>query len=340
MKALVKSRSEPGLWLEEVEIPTIQSHEVLIKIRSNAICGTDLHIFHWDTWAKKTVPVPLIIGHEFMGEIVQIGKEVTHLQIGQRVSGEGHITCGNCRNCREGKQYLCPYTQGIGSHRNGAFAEYLALPASNVIVIPETISDDIATILDPLGNAVHASLCFDLIGENVLITGAGPIGLMTSAIAKHIGAKTILITDINDYRLNLASILGATHIVNVSDQSLKEVLKKLNLNLDMTVGLEMSGHPSNYPLLLESLCYGGNITLMGIPTNDVTIDMNKIIFKGLTLKGIYGRKMFETWDKMLSLLQSGLDVSAVITHHFNIQDYQKAFQTAELGQAGKVLLHW
>ncbi len=340
MKAIVKSKSEPGLWLVDREIPVPQDHEVLVKIKSNAICGTDLHIYHWDLWAQKTVPISLTVGHEFMGEIAALGKSITHLTVGERVSGEGHIACGHCRNCREGKQHICPNTQGIGLQRPGAFAEYLALPASNIIPIPNAISDDIATLLDPLGNAVHTALSFDLIGEDVLITGAGPIGMMASAVAKHIGAKNIVITDNNEFRLKMATQLGATQAIHLQNKAFSDVVKEVKQSGSFTVGLEMSGQQGALHVLLETLDYGGSLALLGIPEHEIGIDCHNIIFKGLTLKGIYGRKMYETWDKMLHLLESGLDISSVITHHFKATEFQKAFDCLQSGQAGKILLHW
>ncbi len=340
MKAIRKLKSAPGLWIEEMDIPVLQDHEVLVKVHSIAICGTDLHIYRWDTWAQSAIPIPLTIGHEFMGEISALGKNTTHLRIGDRVSGEGHIACLHCRNCREGKQHLCPNTQGIGIHKNGAFAEYLIIPASNIIPIPHTISDDVATLLDPLGNAIHTALSFDLIGEDVLITGAGPIGMMAAAVAKHIGAKNIVITDPNDYRLNLALKLGATHAINNQERSFPDLVKELKSLGSFTVGLEMSGKQEALHLLLETLNYGGSLALLGIPEQDIAVDCHKIIFKGLTLKGIYGRKMYETWDKMLDLLQGGLDISTVITHHFKATEFQKAFDCLQSGKAAKILLHW
>lgn len=342
MKALMKLKSEPGLQLREVEVPNIQDHEVLIKVKKTAICGTDLHILEWNAWAQKTIHVPLIIGHEFMGEIVKIGKAISHLKVGTRVSGEGHITCGICRNCREGKQHLCPNTLGIGVQRDGAFAEYIALPAINVIPIPDSLSDDIATLLDPLGNAVHTTLCFDLIGEDVLITGAGPIGLMAVAVAKQVGAGRVVITDVNEYRLDLAKNFGATETINTQQLSTNKnaILKRFQENYEFTVGLEMSGYPDELPLILDSLSNGGNIALLGIPERPFAIDWDKVIFKGLTIKGIYGRKMFETWDKMLHLLQTGLNITPVITHHFKAEDFNNAFKMACSGKAGKIILDW
>jgi threonine 3-dehydrogenase len=340
MKALVKLKPEPGLVLQEIPRPTLEDHEVLIKIQTTAICGTDLHIYEWNTWAQHTIRVPIVIGHEFMGEIVEVGRDVHHLKIGDRVSGEGHITCGFCRNCREEKQHLCPHTQGIGVNRNGAFCEFFAFPASNIIPLPEYISNETAAILDPLGNAIHTTLSFDLIGEDVLITGAGPVGLMAIAIAKQVGARYIVITDINDYRLDLAKKLGATYAINIQKESLAKAIQTLNLTDGFTVGLEMSGQAEAMRLLLDSVSYGASIGLLGIPDRDFEIDWNKIIFKGLTLKGIYGRKMYETWDKMLHLLQSGLNIAPIITHHFKIEEFEKAFDNARSGQTGKIILQW
>jgi len=340
MKALVKLKPEKGLWLQEIDIPTIKDHEVLIKVQATALCGTDLHIYDWNAWAQKTIATPLIIGHEFMGEIAAIGSAVTHLKIGERVSGEGHITCGICRNCREEKRHLCPHTQSIGSQKNGAFAEYLSLPASNIIQIPDYISNDTAAILDPLGNAFHTAHSFDLIGEDILITGAGPIGLMAIAIAKQVGARHIVVTDINDYRLDLAKRLGATYAINIQQESLSKTIQTLDLTDGFTVGLEMSGQPEALLLLLDTVSHGASIGLLGIPEHNFAIDWNKVIFKGLTLKGIFGRKMYETWDKVIHLLQSGLTLSPIITHHFKAEDYEAAFKAAAAGLAGKIILQW
>lgn len=338
MRALVKASPGPGLTLEEVAIPKIQDHEVLIKIKTTAICGTDLHIYRWDPWAAKTVPTPLIIGHEFVGEISELGNRVEHLKRFDRVSGEGHITCGFCRNCREGKRHLCSQAQGIGVQRNGAFADYLVLPAENVIKLPDTLSNDVAAILDPLGNAVHSALTFNLTGEDILITGAGPIGLMTAIIAAKEGAKRIVMTDMNAYRLNLAQQLGVIAI-NIAKQTLAQGLKSMNLTPEFMVGFEMSGNSDAVHTQLDHLYPGGNMVLLGIPAKELSLDWSKIILKGLTLKGIYGRKMFETWNKMIALLESGLDVSSLITHHFEAKDFKQAFELQN-GNAGKILLHW
>lgn len=340
MKALVKLKPEKGLWLQEIDKPILKEDEVLIKIQTTSICGTDLHIYNWDDWAKNTLSLPVVIGHEFMGTIVEIGSSVHHLKIGDRVTGEGHITCGICRNCREGKQHLCPYAKGIGVQRPGAFSEFFAHPASNVIPIPSFISDDLGCILDPLGNAIHTSLSFDLTGEDVLITGAGPIGLMSIAVAKWVGARYIVVTDISDYRLELAKHLGATRTINIQNQTFHNAIQGLDLEQGFTVGLEMSGKPQALELLLDNVAYGASLGLLGIPLHPFAIDWNEVIFKGLTLKGIYGRKMYETWDKMFHLLQSGLDLSSVITHHFKIEEFQQAFDVAQSGHAGKIIFHW
>lgn len=340
MKALVKSQAREGIWLQDVARPEPGHNDVLIKIRKTAICGTDIHIFNWDEWAKKTIPVPLTIGHEFVGEIVALGSEVEGLEIGQRVSGEGHVTCGQCRNCRAGRRHLCRNTQGIGVNRNGAFAEFLVLPAINVYPLPDSLPDQIAAFLDPLGNATHTALSFDLVGEDVLITGAGPIGCMAAAIAKHIGARKIIVTDINDYRLGLASQLGATRTANVNEVSIADVMHEEGLTEGFDVALEMSGSPKALQDLLPVMVHGGKIALLGIPPTATAVDWNQIIFKGLEIKGIYGRKMFETWYKMVAMLQSGLDVTGILTHQLPYSQYQQAFQVMRSGQSGKVVLDW
>lgn len=343
MKALIKLKSEPGLLLEEVPSPAVGDYDVLIRIKTTGICGTDLHIYDWNEWAQKTLPIPLIIGHEFVGEIVSLGKDVTHLKISDRVSGEGHITCGICRLCRGPNRHLCPNAKGIGIHRDGAFAEYLSLPAQNVVKVPQDISDDVAAILDPLGNAVHTLHTADVAGENVLITGAGPIGLMAVALLKQLGAHAIVVTDVNAYRLNLAKKMGATHTINVSDTNgvpLDDVLKNLKLENAFTVGFEMSGKEGGIQTQLAHLAPGSTLSALGIPAKPICIDWNALIFKGITIQGIYGREMFETWTKMIALLQTGLDLSPLITHHFDYKDYKAAFEMAKSGEAGKVLLHW
>ncbi len=340
MKALAKLKSEPGLWLTDVPMPMIGPNDLLIKIKKTAICGTDLHIYNWDDWAQRTIPVPMTVGHEFVGVVAEIGAEVTGFKIGDRVSGEGHITCGHCRRCRAGRQHLCRNTIGIGVNRTGCFAEYLSLPARNAYKIPDNISDDIASFLDPLGNATHTALSFDLVGEDVLITGAGPIGIMAVAIAKHAGARHVVITDVNEYRLALARKLGATLAVNVQQTSLKEVMTQLEMTEGFDVGLEMSGHPTAFNDMLKHMVHGGYVALLGILPKQTAIDWEHVIFKGLVLKGIYGREMFETWYKMISMLQSGLDVSSVLTHQFLVDEFQQGFAVLNKGQAGKVILNW
>ena len=340
MKALAKLHSEKGIWLTDCEKPTIGHNDLMIKIHKTAICGTDMHIYQWDEWAQKTIPVPMVVGHEYVGEVVEIGQEVRGFLIGDRVSGEGHITCGHCRNCRAGRRHLCRNTTGVGVNRSGAFAEYLVIPAFNAFKIPNNISSDLAAIFDPFGNAVHTALSFDLVGEDVLITGAGPIGIMAAAVAQHVGARNVVITDVNEYRLDLARKMGATRAVNVSKVDLKDVMLDLGMTEGFDVGLEMSGVPSALRGMLDTMNNGGKIAMLGIPPNDVAIDWNQVIFKGLTIKGIYGREMFETWYKMASLIQSGLDLSPIITHHFSIDDFQKGFDAMRSGQSGKVILNW
>ncbi|MEM0910600.1 MAG: L-threonine 3-dehydrogenase [Pseudomonadota bacterium] len=340
MKSLAKEKKAPGIWLVDNPIPDVGHNDLLIKIRKTAICGTDMHIYHWDEWSQNTIPVPMIVGHEYVGEVVEIGSEVAGFSIGDRVSGEGHITCGYCRNCRAGRRHLCRNTKGVGVDRPGAFAEYLSLPAFNAFKIPDNISDDMAAIFDPFGNAVHTALSFDLVGEDVLITGAGPIGIMAVAVARHAGARHVVITDINEYRLSLAKKLGATRVINVAKDALQGVMQDLNMTEGFDVGLEMSGVPAAFSSMLENMNHGGKIAMLGIPPNDVSINWHNVIFKGLTIKGIYGREMFETWYKMVSLLQSGLNLNPIITHQFDVQDYSEGFEVMESGQSGKVLLNW
>ena len=340
MKALVKLKPERGIWLEDIDVPKPGHNDVLIKVRRTAICGTDIHIYQWDDWASKTIPLPLAVGHEFSGEIVECGSEVKGFNVGDRVSAEGHITCGVCRNCRAGRRHLCINTVGVGVDRPGAFAEYLSVPAFNVFKLSDVITDDMAAILDPLGNATHTALSFDLVGEDVLITGAGPIGIMAVAIARYVGARHIVITDVNDYRLKLAKKMGATVALNVAEGSLEDTMKDLGMDEGFDVGMEMSGNPSAIRDMLKTLHHGGQVALLGIPPGETTVDWEQVIFKGLTLKGIYGRKMFETWYKMASMLQSGLDISPVITHHYDVADFNQAFQLMESGQSGKVILNW
>lgn len=340
MKALVKEKAAPGIWMREIPEPEPGPNDVLIRVRKTAICGTDIHIYNWDAWAEKTIPVPMAVGHEFCGVIEAVGSEVRGLEPGDRVSGEGHLTCGHCRNCRAGKRHLCRNTVGVGVNRQGCFAELLVIPASNVFVLPDIITDDIASILDPLGNATHTALSFDLVGEDVLITGAGPIGVMASAICRHVGARHVVITDVNDYRLGLAQKMGATRAVNVAREKLDDVMRELGMQEGFDVGLEMSGNPSAFRDMIRTLHHGGKIALLGIPPGDTAIDWNQVIFKGLVIKGIYGREMFETWYKMAAMLASGLDVTPVITHHFPVSDYRLGFEIMRSGKSGKVILDW
>ena len=340
MKALVKAKAERGIWMQEIPMPEVGHNDVLIRVNRSAICGTDIHIYQWDDWAQHTIPVPLAVGHEFSGTIVECGIEVRGFEPGDRVSAEGHITCGVCRNCRAGRRHLCMNTKGVGVNRPGAFAEYIAVPAFNVFKLPDAITDDMAAILDPLGNATHTALSFDLVGEDVLITGAGPIGVMAVAIARYAGARHIVITDVNDYRLDLARKMGASAALNVTRDSIDDTMQALGMEEGFDVGMEMSGNPGAFRDLLRTMHHGGKVALLGIPPNETAIDWNQVIFKGLILKGIYGREMFETWYKMSSMLQSGLNIDPVITHHFGIDEFEPAFQLMESGQSGKVILHW
>jgi threonine 3-dehydrogenase len=338
MKSLVKAKSERGLWLEDTPRPALGPNDVLIKVRKAAICGTDLHIYNWDKWAARTIPTPMVVGHEYLGAVEAVGSDVTALTIGQRVSGEGHIVCGFCRNCRAGRAHLCRNTKGVGVNRPGAFADYIAIPASNAYPIPDSIPDEIAAILDPLGNAVHTALSFDLVGEDVLITGAGPIGLMAIPICRHVGARNIVITDINDYRLALARKMGATRAVRADRQTLREVMTEIDMHEGFDVGLEMSGNSKALRDMIGAMNNGGKVALLGILPDEAAIDWNEVIFKGLTLRGIYGREMYETWYKMLAMLQSGLDVSPVITHRLPMADFETGFAALNAGQACKVVL--
>jgi threonine 3-dehydrogenase len=340
MKALVKSKATTGIWMEEVPIPECGPNDLLIKIRKTAICGTDIHIYKWDDWAKKTIPVPMVVGHEFSGVVAKVGSHVQGFEIGDRVSGEGHIVCGYCRNCRAGRRHLCRNTKGVGVNRTGAFAEYLVIPAFNAFRLPEGISDDIAAFLDPLGNATHTVLSFDLVGEDILITGAGPIGCMAVAICKHVGCRRLVITDINPYRLELARKMGADLAIDPREMTPKQSMSVLGLKEGFDVGFEMSGNSHAFGQLIGAMNHGGRIGLLGIPPNNAAIDWNDVIFKGLTIKGIYGREMFETWYKMASMLLSGLDMSPILTHHFPIDSYQEGFETMLSGQSGKVILNW
>jgi len=340
MKALVKSKAEPGIWMQDVPMPEVGHNDVLVKVRKTAICGTDIHIYNWDKWAQNTIPVPMHVGHEFVGEIVELGTEVRGLAISQRVSAEGHITCGHCRNCRAGKRHLCRNTEGIGVNRPGAFAEYISVPAVNICPIPGGVSDDLASILDPLGNAAHTALSFDLVGEDILITGAGPIGIMAVAIARRAGARHIVITDINDYRLGLALQMGATSTVNVENQQLQDVMDELGMTEGFDVGLEMSGAPAALNSMLATINHGGKIALLGLLPENTGINWDHVIFKGLEIHGIYGRRMFETWYKTIAMIESGLDLAPVITHHFAATEFQKGFDVMLSGLSGKVILDW
>ena len=340
MSALVKAYPREGLWLQTAPVPEIGPDDVLIRIKKTGICGTDIHIWNWDTWAQKTVPVPLITGHEFAGEIVEIGRNVEGLNIGQRCSGEGHLIGRQSRQSRAGKFHLDPETRGIGVNEQGAFAQYLRLPAFNVVPLPDKISDDVGAILDPLGNAVHTALSFDLVGEDVLVTGAGPIGIMAAAVARHAGARNVVITDINQGRLDLATKVADVTPVNVTKDDLNDVQAKLGISQGFDIGLEMSGNQVALDQMIEAMVMGGRIALLGIPPGKSPVDWSRIVFKAITIKGIYGREIFETWYKMIAMLQNGLDVSAVITHRFGIADYSEGFAAMKSGQSGKVVLDW
>ncbi len=340
MKALVKSYAKEGLWIEDQPEPTIGINDVLIKILKTSICGTDVHIYNWDHWAQQTIPVPMIVGHEFVGKIVEIGNNVTDFQVGDLVSGEGHLVCGRCRNCLAGRRHLCANTRGIGVNRTGAFAEYLAIPVTNVWHCNPAIPTDILSCFDPLGNATHTALSFPVLGEDILITGAGPIGIMAAAIVRHAGARHVVITDVNPYRLALAEKVGVTRAVDARKENLQQVMKDLHMTEGFDVGLEMSGNPQAFRDMQHALCHGGKIALLGILPEKADADWNSIVFNGLTIKGIYGREMYETWYLMSSMLLSGLDISPVITHHFHYTDYEEGFQAMRSGNSGKVILHW
>ncbi|MEY2409808.1 MAG: threonine 3-dehydrogenase [Verrucomicrobiota bacterium] len=340
MKALIKAQSKPGLWLEETPLPAPGINDVLIRVHKTGICGTDLHIYKWDAWAQKTIPVPMVVGHEFVGEVLEAGSNVNDFHPGDIVSAEGHVVCGRCRNCLAGRRHLCKDTSGIGVNRAGAFAEFISVPMTNVWHHPPGIDREVAAIFDPFGNAVHTSLSFDLLGEDVLITGAGPIGIMAAAIAKHAGARFIVITDVNEYRLALAKVMGATVALNVQHRSLREVQQQLGMKEGFDVGLEMSGNPQAFRDMIDNMAHGGKIAMLGIPAEAIAIDWNKVVFNMLTIKGIYGREMYETWYKMSVMLESGLDIKPVITHRFHFMDFEKAFQVALSGQSGKVILDW
>ncbi|MBI5301464.1 MAG: L-threonine 3-dehydrogenase [Chloroflexi bacterium] len=340
MKALVKKHARPGLWLDDAPVPQIGIDDVLIKIHKTSICGTDVHIWNWDAWSQKTIPVPMTIGHEFVGTVAAIGSNVRDLAIGDIVSGEGHIVCGKCRNCLAGRRHLCKDTQGVGVNRTGAFAEYLAIPASNVWHADPRIPLDILSIFDPFGNAMHTALTFPVLGEDVLITGAGPIGTMATAIVKHAGARYIVTTDVNPYRLDLAKKMGATVALNVCEKRIAQVQKELGMKEGFDIALEMSGNPDAFKEMIANMCHGGRIAMLGIPNQEIAIDWNKVIFSMLTIKGIYGREMYETWYLMQSMLNSGLDISPIITHRFHYTEFEKAFEVMRSGNSGKVILNW
>ncbi|MCR9295931.1 MAG: L-threonine 3-dehydrogenase [bacterium] len=340
MKALVKKKSEPGLWMEEVPEPTLTINDLLIRIDRTGVCGTDLHIYQWDDWARQTVPVPLVVGHEFVGEIVEVGSNVTDFKPGDIVSGEGHLVCGRCRNCMAGRRHYCKDTRGIGVNSPGAFAEYLALPMTNVWLHAPSIDRDVAAVFDPLGNAVHTALTFPVLGEDVLITGAGPIGCMAAAVARYAGARFVVVTDVNPWRLELAARMGATKTVDVRQSSLSDVQRELGMHEGFDVGLEMSGNESAFRSMLNNMAHGGKIAMLGIPSKPMAIDWNQVVFNMLTIKGIYGREMYETWYKMTVMLQGGLDISPVITHRYPADDFQQAFEAMSTGQTGKAILYW
>lgn len=340
MKALVKAEAREGIWLREVPEPEIGINDVRIKIMKTSICGTDVHIYNWDAWARKTIPVPMTIGHEFVGRIVELGSNVHDFKVGDLVSGEGHLVCGRCRNCLAGRRHLCPHTVGVGVNRDGAFAEYLVIPVTNVWHCDPKISTDILACFDPLGNAAHTALSFPVLGEDVLITGAGPIGIMAAAIARHAGARFVVITDVNEYRLELARKVGVTAAIDVRHRRVADVQRELGMTEGFDVGLEMSGNPEAFKEMEQNMSHGGKIALLGIQPADATVDWNTIVFNGLTIKGIYGREMYETWYKMTTMIQSGLDIRPVITHHFHYTDFLAGFEAMRSGRSGKVILNW
>ena len=340
MKALVKAHAEEGLWLEDVPEPELGINDVLIRVRKTGICGTDLHIYGWDTWAQETIPVPMVVGHEFVGEIVELGSNVSDFAPGDLVSGEGHVVCGRCRNCMAGRRHLCAHAIGLGVQRPGAFAEYVALPMTNIWQHWPGIDEDVAAIFDPFGNAVHTALAFPVLGEDVLVTGAGPIGCMAVAVARHAGARHVVVTDLNAYRLELARRMGATLAVDPREHTLTEIQRELGMSEGFDIGLEMSGSPSALRAMIASMAHGSRIAVLGIPTAEVTLDLDPIIFNGLTLRGIYGREMYETWYQMSVMVSAGLDISPVITHRFPHRDFAEAFAIARSGESGKVILDW
>lgn len=340
MKTLVKKHPRPGIWLDDVPIPEIGINDVLIKIKKTSICGTDIHIYQWDEWSQKTIPVPMTIGHEFVGEVVAIGENVHDMALGEIVSGEGHVVCGRCRNCLAGRRHLCMSTSGVGVNRPGAFAEYLSIPVTNVWHCDPKIPLEVLSCFDPFGNAVHTALSFDILGEDVLITGAGPIGIMAAAVARHAGARHVVVTDVNDYRLELALKMGASRAINVTKNSVEETFRELGMKEGFDVGLEMSGNAAAFESMIKNMCHGGKIAVLGIQKPGNVTDWNTIVFNGLTIKGIYGREMYETWYKMTALIQSGLDISPVITHRYHYTEYEEAFQVMASGESGKVILDW
>jgi threonine 3-dehydrogenase len=340
VRALVKAKAEFGIWMEDVPVPEIGPNDVLIRIKKTAICGTDIHIYAWDAWAQKTIPVPMVVGHEFVGEVAALGSAVTGLAIGDRVSGEGHLTCGHCRNCRAGKRHLCRNTVGVGVNRPGCFAEFLAIPAGNAFKLPDSVPDEIAAFLDPFGNATHTALSFDMVGEDVLITGAGPIGIMAVGIARFVGARHVVITDVNPYRLGLAREMGATVAFDPRERTMESVMADLGMTEGFDVGLEMSGNPGAFRQLIKAMNHGGHVALLGIPPSDTSIDWNDVIFKGLVLKGIYGREMYETWYKMVAMLKSGLNLRPVLTHQMPVSEFATGFEIMHSGKSGKVVLDW
>jgi len=340
VKALVKKHREPGLWLEDVPEPHIGINDVLIRVDRTGICGTDVHIYNWDEWAQKTIPVPMTVGHEFVGEIIEIGSNVADFRPGDIVSGEGHVVCGRCRNCMAGRRHLCADTKGIGVNRPGAFAEYISLPMTNVWHHDHAIDRDVASIFDPFGNAVHTALSFPVLGEDVLITGAGPIGCMAAAVCQYAGARYVVVTDVNPWRLELAKKMGATHVVDVRSENLADVQKHLHMHEGFDVGLEMSGNSRAFHDMIDNMCHGGKIAMLGIPEGEMAIDWNKVVFNMLTIKGIYGREMYETWYKMTVMIQGGLDITPVITHRYHFSEFQEAFDVMRSGKSGKVILNW
>jgi threonine 3-dehydrogenase len=340
VRALVKAKAEPGLWMQDVPMPEPGDGEVLIRVHKTSICGTDLHIRNWDSWAQATIPVPMVVGHEFTGEIAAMGTGVQGVEVGQRVAGEGHVTCGHCRNCKGGRREFCHNHTGVGVTRPGAFADYVVIPAQNVFVVPDHISTDVAAVLDPLGNATHTALRFDVVGEDVLITGAGPIGVMAAAIVRHVGARHVVVTDVNPYRLAMAADHGATRVVDVRTEDLESVMSELGMSEGFDVGLEMSGAEAAFNQMLESMNHGGRVAVLGIPSGPMTLDVNALIFKGIEIQGIYGRRIFETWYKMAAMLQSGLDVSGIVTHRLPADEYEDAFDLVARGECGKIVLDW